>query len=152
MNYTVGELAETFERVLRDLARVLDDAGVPWMPVGGLAVGAWTEPRGPKDCDLAIAVPDDPSALEQALAAIDLTIARGDLRRASTGGSVRLRLEREGAAPVLVDLLCAGTPFEHEALARAREAAVLGVPTRVVAPDDLLVYKLIAGRPQDRRS
>lgn len=149
MKFTIAELGETFERLLRDLGRVLDDAGVPWMIVGGLAVGAWTEPRGTKDCDVAIALPRDTGALERALRAVDLVVARGELSRAVEGGSVRLRLERENAAPVLVDLLCAGTAFEHEALSRSRPLAVLGVPSRVVAPDDLLVYKLIAGRPQD---
>lgn len=68
MKYTVAELAETFAELLRALGGALDRAGVEWMLVGGLAVGAWTEPRGTKDCDLAIAVPEDATSLARTLA------------------------------------------------------------------------------------
>lgn len=149
MKYTVAELAETFERLLHDLGGVLDEQAVSWMIVGGLAVGAWTEPRATKDCDLAVAVPADTAALSAALQRVGLTVQRGDLSRAAAGGSVRLRLENDGMLPLVVDLLCAGTPFEHEALSRRRRLDVLGVPSHVVSPDDLVIYKLIAGRPQD---
>lgn len=149
MKYTVSELAETFAGLLAELGTALDTIGVPWMLVGGLAVGAWTEPRGTKDCDLAISVPEDPSALADALAGAGLVVLRGDLARARDGAAIRLRLDRDGVPPIAVDLLCAGTPFEQEALARRTRRAVLGVELSVVQPDDLVIYKLIAGRPQD---
>ena len=60
-----------------------------------------------------------------------------------------MRLDRANAPALVVDFLCAGTPFEHEALSRRRSLDVLGVASRIVAPDDLVIYKLIAGRPQD---
>lgn len=149
MKYTVAELAETFQRVLRDVGSALDGEGVSWMLVGGLAVGAWTEPRATKDCDLAVSVPADPGPLEAALRRAGLIVARGDLSRATEGGSVRLHLDREDQPALIVDLLCAGTAFEREALARRRTLDVLGVRMYVVGPDDLVIYKLIAGRPQD---
>ncbi|MBX3275002.1 MAG: hypothetical protein KF729_32355 [Sandaracinaceae bacterium] len=149
MIYTVAELAETFQRLLGELGRILDEQGVDWMIVGGLAVGAWTEPRGTKDCDLAIAVPADTGAFERALERAGLRVARGDLTHAARGGSVRLQYARDAEPPLAIDLLCAGTEFEREALARRRRIEVLGVRSYVVAPDDLVVYKLIAGRPQD---
>lgn len=149
MKYTPQELQETFEELLRELRNVLDRESVPWMLIGGLAVGAWTEPRGTKDCDLAIALPDDPTVLDAKLRAMGLSSTRGNLPRGREGGTVRLRLDRSDRAPLVVDLLCAGTDFEREALARRRELSVLGVPLWVVSPDDLTIYKLIAGRPQD---
>lgn len=81
MKYTVAELAETFAELLRALGGALDRAGVEWMLVGGLAVGAWTEPRGTKDCDLAIAVPEDATSLARTLADAGLVVVRGDLQR-----------------------------------------------------------------------
>lgn len=149
MKYTVAELAETFAELLRALGGALDRAGVEWMLVGGLAVGAWTEPRGTKDCDLAIAVPEDATSLARTLADAGLVVVRGDLQRARNGAAVRLHYERPGVPALAVDLLCAGTPFEHEALARRTRLSVFGVNLPVVQADDLIVYKLIAGRPQD---
>ena len=41
------------------------------------------------------------------------------------------------------------TPFEIEALGRRQPLHVLGVEVPVATPEDLFVFKLIAGRPQD---
>jgi hypothetical protein len=148
VKYTPAELAAAFGELLARLAGALDGAGVPWMLVGGLAVGAWTEPRGTKDCDLAVSAAD-PAVLERALGAIGLRVVRGRLDQVAHGGTVRLAAIRPDAPPLVVDLLCAGTDFERAALRRCRRATVLGVPLAIVSPDDLVVYKLIAGRPQD---
>lgn len=148
MTFSAAELERTFSALLAGLAEALAETGVDWMLVGGLAVGAWTEPRATKDCDIALAV-RDPDALERSLAALGLEVARGDLRRAAEGGVVRLALARPAEPRLVVDLLCAGTSFEHEALSRRRWADVMGVRIAIASPDDLLLYKLIAGRPQD---
>lgn len=148
--FAVNELAEVFGDALTRMARVLDAHGQPWMLVGGLAVGVWTEARGTKDCDFAIALPTDVAALEASLRAEGFTTARGGFAEvAGEGGPVRLRTLASAGRPLMVDLLCAGTDFEQAALAHRRPFQVLGVQLYVVSPDDLLIYKLIAGRPQD---
>ena len=48
MKYTPAELAETFGQTLTELAAVFSAQGQSWMLIGGLAVGAWTEPRATK--------------------------------------------------------------------------------------------------------
>jgi len=77
-------------------------------------------------------------------------VLRGDLVRAHTEGEA-IRLRRRGRLdePIVVDLLFATTPFEIEALGRRESLRVLGVEVPVAMPEDLLVFKLIAGRPQD---
>lgn len=99
VKYGAGELEEAFAELLGDLVRVLDRVGAPWMLIGGLAVGAWTEPRGTKDCDLAIAIPEDVEQLAGALSEIGLVVFAGDLERAREGGAVRLRAERAAGPP-----------------------------------------------------
>jgi hypothetical protein len=148
--FGAAELAEVFGQTLRALSRIFDDQGQPWMLIGGLAVGAWTEPRATKDCDFAIALPPDVAPLVEALRAAGLVAARGDFAQVAVeGGVVRLRVEGPTKPALIVDLLCAGTEFERVALGHRRKLEVLGVPLYAAAPDDLLVYKLIAGRPQD---
>lgn len=55
----------------------------------------------------------------------------------------------EADEPIVIDLLFAVTPFEIEALGRRQPLRVLGVEVPVATPEDLFVFKLIAGRPQD---
>jgi hypothetical protein len=149
LKYTAAELADTFGEVLAMLAAVLDGEGLDWMLVGGLAVGVWTEPRGTKDCDVAVALGADVTSLARRFEEAGLRVARGDLHSAREGGVVRLRFEREGAPSLVVDLLCSGTPFEREALARRRKIALFEKDAFAATPDDLVIYKLVAGRPQD---
>jgi hypothetical protein len=47
---------------LRQVAADLEDAGVSFAVVGGLAVSARTEPRFTRDADLAVAVANDDDA------------------------------------------------------------------------------------------
>jgi hypothetical protein len=149
LKYTAAELADTFGEVLAVLATVLEGEGLDWMLVGGLAVGVWTEPRGTKDCDVAVALGADVTSLARRFEEAGLRVARGDLRSAREGGVVRMRFEREGAPSLVVDLLCSGTPFEREAIARRRRIALFGKDAFAATPDDLVIYKLVAGRPQD---
>jgi hypothetical protein len=149
MKLSAAELERAFGEMLTALNRNLADEQIPWMVVGGIAVGLWTEPRATKDCDIALAVPADVVALESALQRAGIAVVRGDLEAARQGGVIRCTYAAEGLPALTVDILCSGTTFEVEALKRRRSATVLGAEAYVVSPDDLLLYKLIAGRPQD---
>jgi hypothetical protein len=150
MKYTVAEFVEAFATVLNAMAQTLDTTGEPWMLVGGIAVGVWCEPRATRDLDFAIATPSDPSKLASSLRGAGFSVDERELEAAAReGGPVRTRAVRSDAPPVVVDLLCVGTDFERAALARRRPARALNCEVSVATADDLVIYKLIAGRPQD---
>jgi predicted nucleotidyltransferase len=50
---------------------------------------------------------------------------------------------------VRLDLLFSDSPYETEAVARARAVDTGGVPVRFVSPEDLIIHKVLAGRPRD---
>ncbi len=50
---------------------------------------------------------------------------------------------------IRVDLLLSWTPYEAEAIGRASVVTVEGHGYMVVSPEDLVVLKVIAGRPRD---
>ncbi|MCC6766544.1 MAG: nucleotidyltransferase [Deltaproteobacteria bacterium] len=150
MTYGAADLERIFGDQLRTISRALSALGADYMLIGGLAVGVWGEPRATKDADFCVHVMASADDLRAGLATAGLEVARGDLDRAlAQGESVRLRRIDARDEPVAVDLLLAVTPFEIEALGRRRPLSVLGVELPVVAPEDLFVFKLIAGRPQD---
>lgn len=150
MRYDAAELQRVFAEQIAALGRALTSIGAEYMLIGGLAVGVWAEPRATKDCDVSVRVGASPVVIRDALAQAGLEVLRGDLTRAHAKGEA-VRLRRIGAAdePIVVDLLFAVTPFEIEALGRRRSLRVLGVDVPVATPEDLFVFKLIAGRPQD---
>jgi hypothetical protein len=150
VKYGAADLERIFAEQLVAVGHALSTVGAEYMLIGGLAVGVWSAPRATKDCDLSVRVLASTDALRESLAHAGLDVARGDLARAQAGGeAVRLRRQGRTDEPVVVDLLFATTPFEIEALGRRRPLRVLGIDLPVATPEDLLVFKLIAGRPQD---
>jgi hypothetical protein len=140
--------AQPFD-ALSEVVAACRTANVEYAVIGAVARNAWATPRATTDLDLAIAVTIASYArLISALSGCGfepdraVTAEEGDplpdvalLRRAT--GTVRR-----------LDLLIAKSEFEQEAV---REAPTLdlGVSCRVVRPEHLIVYKLIAGRPRD---
>lgn len=150
MTYDAADLQRVFAEQLAAVGRALTSIGAEYMLIGGLAVGVWSEPRATKDCDLSVRVLASPTEVDAALAAAGLEVLRGHLPRAlAKGEAVRLRRRDRSDEPIVVDLLFATTPFEVAALARRQSLRVLGVDLPVATPEDLFVFKVIAGRPQD---
>jgi predicted nucleotidyltransferase len=53
------------------------------------------------------------------------------------------------ASGVRVDLVFSFTPFEREAIARARTVELGGQQLRFASPEDVIILKIFAGRPRD---
>jgi predicted nucleotidyltransferase len=134
--------------LLRDAIAALDEAELDFAVMGGCARNAYAEPRATRDVDLVVAVDLDKHArLIEAMARRGFTAAT---TVASDEGVPDLTLFRDDAGRRL-DLLFAHTDFERAALDRSRAAEPLaGVSAPVISVEDLIVYKLLADRPQDR--
>lgn len=142
-------MAMDVEALLEDAAAIVDRAGVAWAVMGGCARNAYAEPRATKDVDLVVEVdPDKFVLLQQAFQ------ARGFYQASAVsepGEAVPdLALYRD-AAGRRIDVLFSHTAFERSALARRRTLSSFGRGTaHVVSVEDLITYKVIADRPQDR--
>jgi predicted nucleotidyltransferase len=129
---------------LAAVGEILDRLEIRWVVFGALAANLYrAETRFTQDLDLLLQdAGPGVSAIEAALASSGWKV-----RRAIPDGTMlRARHVEHGD----VDLVMAGTPYQHEALARAREE-VLGDGTRVraLAVEDVVLHKLIAGRTRD---
>jgi hypothetical protein len=129
---------------LSALGALLRELGIRWVLIGALAANRYrASPRLTQDVDLLLADAGpgiDP--LERAARA-----AGWQVQRASPEGELlRLRHAELGIA----DLLIAGTDYQQEAIRRARlEPAGNGETIPVLAVEDVILHKLIAGRTQD---
>jgi hypothetical protein len=77
-------------------------------------------------------------------AAIETRVRTGDADD-PLAGVVRVTAEREHP----LDLVVGKSAWQTGVVARAREAAIEGVPVRVASALDLILLKLYAGGPQD---
>lgn len=135
--------------LLGAIARGLGSAGA-YAVIGAVARNAWAPPRATTDLDLTVAArPDALDAIANTLDAVGYRRVRG--QRADPGDVLPdiLIFRAQSGHPRQVDVLVAKTPFEVEVLRRARPIRVGSTDALVATAEDLVVYKLLAGRPRD---
>jgi hypothetical protein len=130
------------------LLEFLGEQGVEAAIMGGVAASALGVARFTHDIDATVLLPDDGLApfFEAARRKGLLPRLEDYLDFARTSRMVLLTDIETG---VDLDIALAGIPFEYEALERRRELFVGGIRVPIVSPEDLVIMKAVAGRPQD---
>lgn len=137
-----------FQHLLANLARALDGAGIPYMVIGGQALLVHGDPRLTRGIDVTLGVE---SVTLPRLLALGKTI--GLLPSVS---DVEQFVQKTNVLPlssisdaIRVDLIFSFTYYEAEAVQRAASVQVLDTPVKFATAEDLIVHKLVAGRPRD---
>jgi hypothetical protein len=119
---------------LASIAEIFDDLGLDWTLIGALAANRYrATPRFTTDLDtMAAGHPDLVGRLEAA--GYDVTVA------ADAGEAPHLLRCHRG--PASIDIVHPVVAYQREALDRAVD--------HVLAPEDVVIHKLIAWRPRDR--
>lgn len=141
------------QEALRRLAADLNELGLDWAVVGGLAVSARAEPRTTRDVDVAVVAGSDRQAEQIA----SMLGARGYrieavLEHKMTGrmATVRFRAPGESLRGVLVDLFFASSGVEPEIVGAADVLELWpGMSVPVATTGHLLALKILAARPKD---
>lgn len=141
MRSPVGEL-------LADLVAALTPAGVGWYLFGAQAAIVYGAARLTADVDVTVRLPDAMSSQSLAHHLVD--------------GGFRLRvsdpdfIDRTRVIPFVhhgtalpLDVVLAGPGIEDQFLSRVHVRTIEGVQVRVASPEDLIVMKILAGRPKD---
>lgn len=131
----------------RELLDYLEGLERPACLIGGMVVARWGEPRATQDVDATVLADfGEEAAL---LAALLRKFSSRDPDPAQRAELGRLAL-LEASNGVQIDLSFAAFPFEREVLDRASEWRIApDTSVRTCSPEDLVIYKLVASRPQD---
>jgi hypothetical protein len=134
--------------LLSALADALASLRVPWYVFGAQAALIWGRPRLTADVDVTVRIePEGPERLIEALEA-----AGFHLRPEADAGFIR----RTRVLPFVylpnglpLDVVLGGPGLEDVFLSRARPVQIGQVTIPVMSPEDLIVAKILAGRPKD---
>lgn len=133
------------DALLRKTCGLLNRWKMPYLLIGGLAVGVVGEARMTHDVDVIVAIPLAALATFASRArAVGFVVAKGSLEEAAVTGALRLTW-----SGLHVDVIFASTEFERSAFSRRRRVQLAGRQTCVPTPEDLILLKLVPGRPKD---
>ncbi|MEM2874909.1 MAG: hypothetical protein QW567_02665 [Candidatus Hadarchaeales archaeon] len=136
------ELKEVLEKVVL----ALKEAGVPYALTGGIAVDFYGFPRATHDIDvIATLTEENFPRLARSLEKRGFEVDRREIALALEKGN---RFVAQ-LGPHRVDFWLAKTDGQKKELDRARIVRILGAKMRIVAPEDLVLHKLDAGRGRD---
>ncbi len=137
-----------FEALLEHIARGLDSRRIPYMLIGGQAVLLYGEPRLTRDVDVTLGA--GPEKLPMIL---DWVGESGwEVLTESPADFVARTLVLpclEPSSGIRVDLIFSFSPYEQQAIQRARTITVGKSAVRFASAEDLVIHKLVAGRPRD---
>jgi len=128
---------------LKAASKILETQGIAHALLGGMAANLYRkEARATQDVDFGVKA----SAVDT-LAIVDAFTQAGWVSTVRVGKAEALRFSHEDFPRI--DLLIAATPFEKNAITRAAPLTIDDQQLAIVSPEDLIVYKLIAGRARD---
>lgn len=127
------------------LCAALDRAGLPWALGGALALAyATEEPRGTRDIDINVFVPSTQAASVFAALPRGVRHSAADAAAALSADQVRLWWD-----DTPVDVFFAASRFHAEVALRCRAVPFAGQTVRVLAAEDLAVFKALFDRSRD---
>lgn len=134
--------------VLTAFARVAARQGLRWYVFGAQAVAIHGVVRTSADADVTVEVP-----ARRVPALVKALVAEGFAPRLA-GDPVFVAVSRvlpfvHEATEFPLDVVLAGSGLEDGFLERARPFDLGGVTVPLIAPEDLVVTKILAGRPKD---
>lgn len=137
-----------FESLLARLDRALTGSGIPYMVVGGQAVLVYGEPRLTRDIDLTLGI--GPEEFGRVLGVCRKTGLSPLVENPDSFVPETMVLPaQEPETGIRVDFIFSMTGYERQAISRSRTVRLGGADVHFAGMEDLVVHKLVAGRPRD---
>ncbi len=147
------DIARSLHETLKKIARVLEQAGVPFCLVGGLAVGIVAKPRATEGIDLLVLLDEEQMPQLRRTLNEHFDVIQDDtvmhFERATIWRVIVRATSTDAQTSVLLDLILADNDIYRHAIAACLNIELDGVTIPVAAPADLIKIKQRAGRPQD---
>ncbi|MFH1829848.1 MAG: nucleotidyl transferase AbiEii/AbiGii toxin family protein [Pseudomonadota bacterium] len=137
-----------FQELLKKLAHALDSITIPYMLIGGQAVLLYGEPRLTKDIDITLGVGLDlQNEVMEMVNSLNLKILVSNPEDFVKKTMVLPALQE--STGIRVDLIFSFSPYEKQAIERAKTVMFDDVPVKFASLEDVIIHKIIAGRPRD---
>lgn len=137
-----------FADAIQALDRLFNEIDRQWTVIGGIAVGLLGVPRATKDVD-ALIIYDTADVDKLIDAAREFDLHPRYANTAEFARESRVLFLVHGADRALVDVALGCMPFEQDVIERATRVQEGNCRVPLPTPEDLIILKSIASRPQD---
>lgn len=137
-----------FREILSKIGSCLQRHNLPYMIIGGQAVLLYGEPRLTKDIDITLGVNTDHlDAVAGIVAELGLKPIPENMVQFVKQTMVLPALDESSG--IRVDFIFSFTPYEDQAIKRARKIIILNQEVSFASPEDVIIHKVFAGRLRD---
>jgi len=136
------------EKLIKRIAQRLDEDKIPYMIIGGQALLIYGRPRLTRDIDITLGIDADDFALvEKACKKLKLKILPENPEVFAK--ETRVLPTEEPKSRIRVDFIFSFTPYEMQAIKRAKEVIIGNYPVKFASCEDVIIHKMVAGRAID---
>ena len=137
-----------FNQLLEQIALSLEQHKIPYMVIGGQAVLIYGEPRLTRDVDITLGV--GPERLQDLLSLAESAGWRLLVEKPEEFVQRTLVLPlQDSNSGIRIDLIFSCSPYERQAMDRVRLVEMGKATVRFAAVEDVIILKMVAGRPRD---
>jgi hypothetical protein len=137
-----------FEEILSKIGAKLIEVNLPYMVIEGQAVLLHGEPRLTRDIDITLGVDATYlSKLLNILPALQLEPLPKNVEGFVEKTMVLPTIEKN--TYIRVDFIFSFTPYERQAINRAKKVKIKNQQVNFASAEDLIIHKVFAGRPRD---
>lgn len=137
-----------FEALLEKIAGGLDGKNIPYMVIGGQAVLLYGEPRLTRDIDITLgAGVERLGEMRTLIDRLGLKCLTAEVEDFVKETMVLPVIEEQSG--IRVDFIFSFSPYERQAIGRAKSVPMGNARVRFAALEDVVIHKIIAGRPRD---
>ena len=136
------------QKLITKIARHLDKENIPYMLIGGQAVLLYGMVRLTEDIDITLGVDTDKlNLMKKLLKEIKLVIPKNIDDAFIKKTNVLVGIDK--ATGIRIDFIFSFTPYEKQALKRARIVRLNNYNVSFASCEDTIIHKIFASRPRD---
>lgn len=136
------------EKLIKKTAQHLDKSKIPYMIIGGQAVLLYGTPRLTRDIDITLGIDTDNfSLIEKICQELGLKLLPESPE--SFAKETKVLPAEETKLTIRVDFIFSSTPYEQQAIKRAKEVLMDDYPVKFASCEDVIIHKMFAGRAID---
>ena len=127
--------------IVRDISHRFEQAGIPYMLTGSMAMNYYAQPRMTRDIDVVIAIGPEDVGRVTALFRPDYYVSEENIRESLAHESIFNLIHHESV--IKVDcIIRKGTEYRRTEFERRKKISILDFTTFIVSKEDLIISKL----------